>query len=215
MITAHGGALGTGRNSRLYFASADNFMCDALEVDVRHRGEYLYLDHGPSIFGSYGKLPLTYAFEVVKDRNLMINCDLKNSNIAGRVEALALKSGVEDRIIYTGSICEREAMGLTHGRAFFNRLDNLPYRPGYAAAIRRRLESYNNPVFAGINVNKLLVDDSFLEECVYEGVKVSLFTISTRRDAVRYSEMGLYNITTNIPDTVRSLTRKVGLSGAI
>ena len=44
MITAHGGALDTGRNSRLYFASADNFMCDALEVDVRHRGEYLYLD---------------------------------------------------------------------------------------------------------------------------------------------------------------------------
>ncbi|MDE6550242.1 MAG: hypothetical protein K2M44_01910 [Clostridia bacterium] len=215
MITAHGGALGTGRNSRLYFASADNFMCDALEVDVRRRGEYLFLSHGPSIFGSYGKLPLTYAFEVVKDKNLMINCDLKNSNLAARVEALALKSGAEDRIIYTGSINEREAMGLTYGRAFFNQLDNLPYRAGNAAAIKRRLESYNNPVFAGINVNKLLVDDSFLEECVYEGVKVSLFTVNSRREAERYSEMNLYNITTNIPDTVRSLISTVGFSGAI
>ena len=34
MITAHGGALGTGRNSRMYFDNVSAYNADAIEVDV-------------------------------------------------------------------------------------------------------------------------------------------------------------------------------------
>lgn len=37
MITAHGGALGTIRNSKLYFARVDSYLCDTLEVDIRKK----------------------------------------------------------------------------------------------------------------------------------------------------------------------------------
>ena len=43
IITAHGGALGTGRNTKAYFNSIDKYGADALEVDIYKSGDLLYL----------------------------------------------------------------------------------------------------------------------------------------------------------------------------
>ncbi|MDE5618712.1 MAG: glycerophosphodiester phosphodiesterase [Clostridia bacterium] len=209
MITAHGGALGTIRNSKLYFARADSYLCDTLEVDVRRKGGRLYLNHTPRFITLMGTLSLAYAFDVVKDKDMLINCDLKSRGIAQAVESLALEMGVADKLIFTGSITEKEASELTCGMAFFNSLDGISYSAGNAGEIKRRLDSYNSKVFAGINVNKWLVTDEFIRECVAEGIKVSLFTINSRREALKYATMGLYNITTNIPDTVYSIVGNI------
>lgn len=209
MITAHGGALGTIRNSKLYFARVDSYLCDTLEVDIRKKGGRLYLNHAPRFITLAGTLSLEYAFEVIKSKDLFINCDLKSKGLARDVESLALRMGVEDKLIFTGSITEKEAATLTYGKAFFNKLDGIAYAAGNAGEIKRRLESYNSSVFAGINVNKWLVTEEFIHECVDQGIKVSLFTINNRHEALKYATMGLYNITTNIPDTVYSIVGNI------
>ena len=45
MITAHGGALGTGRNTQAYFDNIDKYQADAIEVDIWKKGDLLYLSH--------------------------------------------------------------------------------------------------------------------------------------------------------------------------
>jgi len=41
MITAHGGALGTGRNTKAFFKNIDKYNADAIEVDIWRNGSSL------------------------------------------------------------------------------------------------------------------------------------------------------------------------------
>ena len=45
MITAHGGALNTGRNTYEYFKAMENLGMEAIEVDIRSKKGELYLGH--------------------------------------------------------------------------------------------------------------------------------------------------------------------------
>ena len=100
LITAHGGAYGTGRNSKMYFSRIPEYGCDALEVDVRKRGKRLYISHLPALF-SKRRLSLEYAFEKAKEYGLYINCDMKECGLLEDVLALARKVGIEDKIFFT------------------------------------------------------------------------------------------------------------------
>lgn len=209
-VTAHGGALGTGRNTVKYFDNIPAYKCDILEVDIRCRGGRLHLSHMPALRPSKC-LPLSYAFEAVRRYGLMINCDMKNRGRLEDVLALAREMGVEDKILFTGNvITEEEVKTLSGGKVFFNKLKNLPFREGNAAAIRQRLDSYKSDKFAGINVNKSKVSDKFLQECADNNVAVSLFTVNTASEAKKYASFRLYNITANCPDAVAQALKEKG-----
>lgn len=199
MITAHGGALGTGRNSQKYFDGIDRYGAQALEVDIRRVGGELILSHNPTLC-KRGKLTLAYALGLAKERGLRINCDTKSRNLAPDVERLAKQLGATANIYFTGSVDEREAANLTECEVYFNRLQGIAYTQGNAAQIRRRLESYASPVYAGINVSRARATKAFLQECLSEGVKVSLYTVDKDEELAVYCPMGLFNITTNRPD---------------
>ena len=199
MITAHGGALGTGRNSRLYFDNISAYNADAIEVDVYRRGGVLYLSHLPPLFRYREKVTLADAFAIVKQRALKINCDLKMRGLVGEVIKLAEQLGVTDSLIFTGAVRLTDNEALTAGQAWINKIKGLPYTAANVPEIRRMLDGTGNPRFAGLNVNKRYCSDKFLAACREYGVKLSVFTLDTYRQLSRFIGWDVANVTTNLP----------------
>lgn len=208
LITAHGGAHGTGRNSKMYFSRIPEYGCDALEVDVRKRGKRLYISHLPALF-SKRRLSLEYAFEKAKEYGLYINCDMKERGLLEDVLALARKVGLEDKIFFTGWVIdEEETKQLSGGRVFFNKLSGIPFKEGYVERIKQRLAQ--DPVhMAGINAGKYLVSEKFLTDCTAAGINVSLYTLNSDADAQKYVKLGLYNLTCNNPARIREWIKRL------
>ena len=174
MITAHGGAHGTGRNSKLYKSSITEYECDELEVDARKRRGKLYISNLPALFPGR-HLSLEYAVEKVKEYDLFINFDMKERCLTKDVLELAEKMGITDKIFFTGWVIGvEEAKALPGGKVFFNKIPGIPFKEGNAEKIKQVLG--DNPRLAGINAGKLLVNEKFLEECVKAGVAVSPYT---------------------------------------
>ena len=199
MITVHGGALGTGRNSRMYFDNVSAYNADAIEVDVYKRGGVLYLSHLPSLFLYRRKITLAEAFMLVKNKGMKINCDLKMRGLVREVIELAQSLGAEDSLIFTGAVRLEDSAELTCGQAWLNRIKGLPYKAKNVEKIKQKLEETGNPHFAGLNINKHKASDDFLAACREHGVKLSVFTVDTYKQLTRFLDWEVANVTTNIP----------------
>lgn len=204
MITAHGGAMGTGRNTQAYFDRIDEYKADAIEVDIYKRGKLLYLSHFPSYIAYKKKLTLRYAFEVVKQKGLKINCDLKQRGIIQDVIALAKEVGVEDLLIFTGCVRLKDSKYIDCGQAWFNSM-GIKYVKENVKALKEKMDSFNNPHFAGLNLNYLKIDDDFLQECKKYDLKLSVFTVDDVQVMRKYAKKIDGNITTNKPLEVRAI----------
>ncbi|MDE6472321.1 MAG: hypothetical protein K2L52_04770 [Clostridia bacterium] len=201
IITAHGGALGTGRNTKAYFNNIDKYGADALEVDIYKSGDLLYLSHWPSFFPKR-KLTLRYAFEHVKKTGMLINCDLKMKGIIQDVIALAKEVGVQDQLIFTGCVNINDSDIIDCGQAWFNSV-GIEYTKNNVKAIKEKIDSYNNPHFAGLNVNFKKIDLDFVAECKKYQLKLSVFRIDGGKALAMYGKIIDGNITTNQPVKVR------------
>ncbi|MDE6189300.1 MAG: glycerophosphodiester phosphodiesterase [Clostridia bacterium] len=205
MITAHGGAMGTGRNTLAFFKHLDDYNVDAFEVDVWKKSGLLYLSHLPAFFGHYRKkLTLRYAFEVAKNSGLKINCDLKQPGIVKDVIALAKEVGMERLLIFTGCVRIEDGKYLDCGEAWFNSV-GIKYVKENVKKIKELLDSYNNPHFAGINIRYKKINDEFLDECDKYGLRVSVFTLDSKWAISKYAKRINGNITTNRPLEVREI----------
>ena len=202
MITAHGGAMNTGRNTQAYFDNIDTYKADAIEVDIWKKGDLLYLSHLPSPFGYKKKLTLKYAFEVVKKKKIKINCDLKQTGIIRDVIALAKEIGVEEYLIFTGEARLSDSQYVDCGQVWFNRM-GLKYVTKNVKALKELFDSFSNPHFAGLNIKYTKIDDEFLEECRKYDLKLSVFTIDDEEVMKKYAKKIDGNITTNRPLDVR------------
>ncbi|MBD5086318.1 MAG: glycerophosphodiester phosphodiesterase [Clostridiales bacterium] len=203
MITAHGGAMGTGRNTQAYFDRIDEYKSDAIEVDIWKRGKLLYLSHLPAI-SCKKKLTLRYAFEVAKEKRVKINCDLKQKGIIAEVIALAKEVGMEDLLIFTGCVKLEDSKYIDCGEAWFNSM-GIKYVTANVKTLKEKLTSYNNPHFAGLNLKYTKINDEFLEECKKYDLKLSVFTIDDEEVMRKYAKKIDGNITTNKPLTVREI----------
>lgn len=202
MITAHGGAMNTGRNTQAYFDNIDTYKADAIEVDIWKKGDLLYLSHMPAPFSYKKRLTLRYAFEVVKQKKIKINCDLKQTGIIGDVIALAKEIGVEDYLIFTGEARLSDNKIVDCGQVWFNRM-GLKYTAENVKALKELLDSFKNPHFAGLNINYKKLTDEFLQECKKYDLKLSVFTVDTDEAIQKYAKKIDGNITTNRPLDVR------------
>lgn len=202
MITAHGGAMNTGRNTQAYFDNIDTYKADAIEVDIWKKGNLLYLSHLPSPFCYKKKLTLRYAFEVVKEKKIKINCDLKQTGIIRDVIELAKEIGVQDYLIFTGEARLSDSQYVDCGQVWFNRM-GIKYVKQNVKALKELLDSFSNPHFAGLNLKYTKIDDEFLQECKKYDLKLSVFTIDDEEVMKKYAKKIDGNITTNRPLDVR------------
>jgi hypothetical protein len=210
MITAHGGALGTGRNSKLYFLSVKQFGVEGIEVDIRHdKKGALVLAHMPIVFGIRRVLPLAHAFRVARENGLRINCDVKEANIANEVLEIAKAEGALENVLFTGAVSLREAMTMDEGEVYFNSFNfDMPFTQENVPAIKKLVEA-TGVVGKGINLNYKKCSDEFVEACVKEGLRLSIYTVDDSKLQEKYIKAGVFNVTTNRPDTARAAEERV------
>ncbi|MDR2091329.1 MAG: hypothetical protein LBP62_06780 [Clostridiales bacterium] len=226
IITAHGGALNTGRNGVKFFETIKNYPVDAVEVDVRQKGGELYISHMPPLFLKK-ILPLSFVFEFIKENGFKVNCDMKRGGTAGAVFLAAQKAGAQDRLIFTGRV-ERDDLEELRGSAEFLRakergvsgrvergdlkelrgaavyLDPKFFGfsiDGNLGRVKDEIEKLNCPFVKGININYRRCGESVLVEAEKYGVGLSVYTVDDAAELRRLTgRAAVENITTNIPD---------------
>lgn len=210
IITAHGGAMATGRNTYRYFRKMTGYKIDAIEVDIMKRGKTLYLAHIlPAIFVR-GKIKLSYVFEYCRKHNVMVNCDVKSKGLVKPVLELAKTMGVEDLVYFTGAVCPKEVIFLTAGSAYVNQvfykkkfslsLDNL-------CGIKRYIDSFNNPRIKGINIPYIYASNELVCRAKEIGLGLSIYTVDDPAVLERLIPLAPDNITTNRIDVALALKK--------
>lgn len=178
LLTAHGGALGTGRNSQKYFDTIKDYDADIIEVDIHKRGKLLYISHMPKLFPKKA-IPLSYVFEFIKMYDFRVNCDIKRGNLAKSVLALAKEMGVARRIIFTGAFNKKDLKNLIDGEVYLNKSFFAPLRPikQDLEAIKAFIGSLNNDKVKGINISYKFCNEEMLDEAKRIGLALSIFTV--------------------------------------
>ncbi|MDR3264084.1 MAG: glycerophosphodiester phosphodiesterase [Clostridiales bacterium] len=208
MITAHGGALKTGRNTTEYFDAMTGYSMEAVEVDIRLQKGVLVLAHFLPPFFKKNAVRLEDVFEYCKKNNFKVNCDVKEKGMVAPVLALAKACGASEYLYFTGNVMPYEIEDLTDGAVFVNTHfyeKEIPLKAENLAAIKKYLESFGNARIYGINIPYRYADDAFLAEAERIGLKLSVYTVDDAALLERLIKRGVYNITTNTVDTALNI----------
>lgn len=202
MITAHSGCEGTPSGSEASLQTALASGADCLEVDLRVGGTQILLSHDPLQPGqSY--LALDDCLELVRQKNVRINCDLKERAAFSPTLALFKKAGMDDRLLFTGEYpLDYDGTGQRY-QAFLN-VEQFPFFPAgrnpQKEEMQRVAEFYTalcrqSRIF-GINLNYRILSDAILE-LLQNRVLVSCWTVDQLSEVERLLGWGVHNITTH------------------
>lgn len=203
LLTAHGGAFNTGRNSPRFFEVIKNHKVDVVEVDIQKRGNLLYISHMPKLLCYKECLTLAYVFDFAYKYGFKVNCDVKKKGIVKDVLKLAKEKNVLDKIIFTGSVSRKDIPNLTDGIAYLNKKFFFPIRikKENMQKIKDIISSFNNPRLIGINFKHIYLTEEILKECQRISLPISTFTIDNEIVLEAFCKKTyLHNITTNKPD---------------
>lgn len=207
-ITAHGGALGTGRNSQRFFDKIKDYPVDIIEVDIYQWRGHLYISHLPKLFPQKRAITLRYVFEFIKEHSFRINCDIKQKGLVKPVLALAKDVGVTENIIFTGSVSLKDICNLTEGCAYLNTVIYRPLKPvkENLHKIKAFIDNLNCAQIKGINLSYKYCTDEMLEKAHELGIRLSVFTVDDPKVLERLVKSpAIDNLTTNIPDAALKL----------
>lgn len=200
IVTAHGGALDTGRNTLTYLQKMCKFNIDAIEIDIRRMFGKLYLAHTPFDLLNPKKLSLAEAFIFVKENGWSVNCDVKFIGLVKPVLEEAGKTGIEDKVIFTGSVSPHDVKHLNAGCAYLN-ASFFPYKmkAENVPKIKAFIEKFDNPRLKGININYRKITDEFADACQRENLDISAYTVDVFEHIERVVKYpAVVNVTTNI-----------------
>ena len=207
MITAHSGCSGTPANSMEYIRKACTFPIAALELDIRRhpRGELL-LTHDP--IADAPLVRLEDAFAYLSDREICINCDLKEYGLEADIMEAARRNGIaHDRIIFTGSITNARTF-LQENKDACVMINPEELLPGFYTDIRvdkkqtmlALLAVCKESGYSVINIDHRVIDDELYRMCYDAGIVVSAWTADREEDIRHLFEKHVLNITTNYPE---------------
>lgn len=231
MITAHSGCDGTPDNSLEFVQYALDNGADCLEVDVRKKGELLYISHDGE--EETEKVDLRKVFKLLLTKeNVKINCDLKESNLEEAVYHLAKEEGVEDRLIYTGSVnvekfkkdnaCRLPVsvyLNIENISLFFDRFycfGEKEFHPDELEVLSetiqvcKKLKAYD---IDGINICYRICTEDMLAYMKKEQVGISLWTVMEPEKIEEYLRLGVDNITTR--NLILALEKRKELQGSV
>ena len=203
MITAHSGCDDYAMNSEEYILHALTLDIYALEIDIRRSSDgVLILTHNPPETGKE-YISLEYAFSLVKDSHIKINCDLKEPGLERDVLGLAGNMGIDaKRIIFTGSLTDWRDSELA-GQIWLNPEEVYPdfYTAKYD--IGKIMTLAKNYSYSVLNIDYKILNEILINSANIHGVKLSLWTIDDPHEIPK----GIYtsqiiNITTNYPSKI-------------
>ncbi len=171
--------------------------------------------------GMNGSLKLEECLGILRDTELYLNADLKEPHLEGAVLALAKREGFDPgRIVFTGCLGDPASIAQRIGRArvyanpeeldaaFYRQLSILQAeeKRAYLDNLLYKISGFGMRV---INVNYRILDETLLEICSRNNLRLSLWTVDDLREAKRLLRPGIRerieNITTNRPICLRKL----------
>lgn len=207
MITAHSGCSGTPANSMEYIQKACSLPIAALELDIRrHPGGELLLTHDP--IADIPLVRLEDAFAYLRDKDIQINCDLKEYNLEEDILDAAARNGIaRDRIIFTGSVTAARTFlqNCKDVCVMINPEELLPtfytdIRTDKIQAMQELLRVCKASGYSVINIDFRVMDDELFRMCAGAGIAVSAWTADREEDIRHLFEKQVLNITTNHPE---------------
>lgn len=222
-ITAHSGAEETPDNSLAFIRLALGLDIEALEVDVRPGAAgHLVMAHDAGIEQAE---PLAAAFQLLASHGNAaprINCDLKTTGLELAVWELAVSYGLEDKLIFSGSITpiiwdahpwlaaktelylniELAVPGIyAHGDSQIRSPHHLV---ALTPSLRRQMAALRAKC---LNMNVALCVLPFLDELRLAGIAVSAWTVNEEQALRTLMDEGITNVTTRAPLTALRVRR--------
>lgn len=205
IITAHGGANKTGRNTWKYLNNIDSYECDAIEIDIYRFMGKLIISHLPPLIPFIKRITVEQVFDIVAEKGIIVNCDLKMNGLKEEVEEIAKKKNILDKVYFTGYCTMKDNLKAKECKIWFNNgICGLVAKVDNVSKIVDKIKSYNNPCFAGLNINKRYATDEFLRECKKQGLQLSIYTVDKESELARLVPYDVFNITTNCPNIARN-----------
>lgn len=196
-ITAHSGSDGTADNCLSFIQFFLDKPIDALEVDIRknHLGE-LVLNHDALELREYPSLK--EAFLLLKGSKILLNCDLKESNLETEVEQLARTCDYWEFVQLSGAVSmafvqrwpEKVLVNIENTNPVFLLED------WYESDVFEALSFLANQGAKVINIHYKQLTRNIYQKGRRLGLNFSVWTVNDLDKIQAFQEQGVYNITT-------------------
>ena len=207
LITAHNGADGTQEGSLEYVHYALSTDADVMDIDIRRRPDGMLVFTHDVPTADLQLVPIEDVFLRVSGTGKLVNCDLKEAGLESAVYALALKCGIEQQLIYSGTVSAAYCQETGLHRLVRIALNIEEYVPDLYARCRRdpaqMVEAAKEMSavcrrhgIGCVNANYRLAADAFMDVLEENGMELSVWTVDDPAEAARFLRRGIENVTT-------------------
>lgn len=198
-ITAHTGAYDTKMNSIESVQAAIDNNAQVLELDVRQRPDgTVIMNHDIVVTNNEG-VPISQAFELLKDSDIKINLDIKDTKTLNELYKLLVQYDLTDNAFLTGiELLDVKAVKESDCAVIPYYLNYIPSRARvFFDEYRQRLIDLLEETGAiGINCNYKYANSQLSNLLHKKGYKLSVWTIGSERAAKKMLAIEPDNITT-------------------
>ncbi len=206
-ITAHTGAFDTDDNSLESVKAAIENEVDVFEIDIRQRpNSTLVMNHDLVVTNSDG-VEVREAFELLKDTNIKINLDIKETRTLSALYELIVEFEMENQVFLTGLSESQTKLAKENCPGIDYYLNYLPSRmkifsDDYQTELLNLLEETGA---VGINCKYTYASQTLSTLLHDNGYLLSVWTVDTNYQTKRVLTMKPDNITTHYPDKVQQV----------
>lgn len=204
-ITAHSGAFNTPMNSLKFVQAAIDNGSQIVEIDVRQRPNgTVVMSHDLVVTNNDG-VELASALEILKDSNIQINFDIKETKSLNSLYALLVEYNVLERSFLTGietinvkAVKESDCAQMDY---YINYMPSKfkVFSDDYRQKIIDLIEESGA---VGINCNYKYAGSQLAELLHTKGYKLSVWNVDTEKNAKKMLVIKPDNITTRDPDMI-------------
>lgn len=195
-VTAHSGAFETVSNSMESLRYCLQSGADMIEIDLNLNSDGVAVLSHDEPDSSAVTLDEAFAF-VAKYVDVQVNVDIKNIYAVEQVQELGIKYGITDRLFYTGAFEDDFAYIKEHSplvRSFLNAAcDPDPEKCAQLCDKAVELGA------VGLNFNYNDCSEELISAAHERGLLVSIYTINSRQDTLKYLQYDVDYMTTLKP----------------
>ncbi len=212
-ITAHTGSYNTPMNSVESVKVAIDNKAQIIELDIRQRPDgTLVMSHDIVVTNNDGT-PLKAAFEVLKDSDIQINCDIKETRTLNSLYALLVEYHLSERAFLTGiEPANVEALKNSDCVVLDYYLNCKPSRIKIFSDDYRQkiIDMLEDTGAVGINCNYKFAGGQLSNLLHKKGYKLSVWTVDSKKKAKKMLVLKPDNVTTKKPDMINQVIDEWG-----
>lgn len=212
-ITAHTGAYDTRMNSLESVKAALENNAQIIELDIRQRPDHTVVMSHDIVVTNNDGVELEKAFELLRDTEIMINLDIKETRVLNPLYQLLIDYNLVERSFLTGiEIINVNAVKESDCANMDYYLNYMPSRTKiFFDEYRVKLIDLLEETGAiGINCNYKYASAQLSSLLHKKGYKLSVWTIDTERTAKKMLAIKPDNITTKKPDMIVKVIQNWG-----